>query len=103
MSGGSLLDNTLVVFWNECSVGNSHDWKDMPVLLFGGKFLKLNGGRFFDFGAKAGGAGRYMSDVWTQVSKSWAGAEGVTGTGYEPLVKYGADQWNTGEMSELFG
>jgi hypothetical protein len=101
VGGGSLLDNTLVVFWNECSVGNAHDWRNMPVLLFGGKFLKLNGGRYHDFSAKSGGTGRYMSDVWTEVSKQWAGAEGVTG--YDPLVKYGADQWNTGTMSEMFG
>ena len=42
-AGDSLLDNTLVVFWNECSVGNTHDVRDMPVLAFGGKFLKLRG------------------------------------------------------------
>ena len=103
MSGGSLLDNTLVVFWNECSVGNSHDWKNMPVLLFGGKFLKLNGGHYYDFSQKSAGTGRYMSDLWTQVSKQWSLADGVAGSGYEPLVKYGADQWNVGDMSELFG
>jgi hypothetical protein len=103
MSGGSLLDNTLVVFWNECSVGNSHDTKNMPVLLFGGKFLSLAGGHYFDFSTKPGGKGRYMSDLWTQVSKSWADAAGVKGSGYEPLVKYGADQWNLGDMAELFG
>ena len=101
-TGGSLLDNTLVVFWNECSVGNAHDTQNMPVLLFGGKFLNLSGGHYFDFSGKSGGKGRYMSDLWTQVSKRWAEAEGVTGSGYEPLVKYGADQWNLGDMNELF-
>jgi hypothetical protein len=102
MTGGSLLDNTLVVFWNECSVGNSHDTKNMPVLVFGGKFLNPQAGRFFDFSGKTGGQGRYMSDFWVQLSKRWADAEGVKGTGYEPLSKYGAEQWNTGEMTELF-
>jgi hypothetical protein len=102
MNGGSILDNTLVVYWNECSVGNSHDWRNMPVLVFGGKFLNLQGGRYFDFSSQAGGMGRYMSDFWVEVSKRWAAAAGVTGTGYEPLVKYGADQWNLGTMSELF-
>jgi hypothetical protein len=103
MTGGSLLDNTLVVYWNECSVGNTHDWRNMPVLLFGGKFLNLKGGLYHDFSAKSGGIGRYMSDFWVEVSKRWAMAEGVMGTGYEPLVKYGADQWNIGDMAELFG
>jgi hypothetical protein len=47
--------------------------------------------------------GRYMSDFWVETSKRWAGAAGVMGTGYEPLLKYGADQWNLGDMAELFG
>jgi len=102
-NGGSLLDNTLVVFWNECSVGNSHGTENMPLLLFGGKFLNLQGGHYFDFSGQVGGKGRFMSDLWTATSKKWADAAGVKGTGYEPLVKYGADQWNTGGMTELFG
>lgn len=103
VSGASLLDNTLVVFWNECSTGQDHGWQDMPVLLFGGKFLNVMGGRYFDFSSKSEGAGRYMSDVWTQVSKRWADADGVKGSGYQALSKYGADQWNLGDVSELFG
>ncbi len=54
---GSLLDNTLVVLWNECSDGAGHGTGDMPVLVFGGKFLNLQGGKFLDFGKN----GRYMS------------------------------------------
>lgn len=103
VTGGSLLDNTLVVFWNECSVGAVHGWENMPVLLFGGKFLNLQGGHYFDLSGQVGGKGRFMSDFWTQLSKQWAEADGVKGTGYEPLLKYGADQWNTGGVSELFG
>ncbi len=103
MNGGSLLDNTLVVFWNECSVGAVHGWEDMPVLLFGGKFLKLQGGHYLDFTNSSPSKGRYMSDFWTQISKQWAAADGVKGTDYKPLTAYGAAQWNTGDMTELFG
>ena len=71
LNGGNMLDNTLVVFWNECSVGNPHDTQDMPTLLFGGKFLKLNGGHYFDYGT-LNRQGRYMSDFWVQTSKAWA-------------------------------
>jgi len=99
--GSSLLDNTLVVFWNECSWGNTHDVKDMPVLLFGGKFLGLKNGSYFDFSTKTGG-GRYMSDFWVELTKRWGAADGVAGTGYKPLSSYGAAQWNLGEMSDLF-
>lgn len=103
VGGGSLLENTLVVFWNECSVGDGHWTNDMPVLLFGGKFLNLMQGRYFDFSSKSGGTGRYMSDFWVELSKRWGTADGVAGTGYTPLSKYGADRWNLGDMAELFG
>src|SRR5260370_35177512 len=51
VDGNTLLDNTLVVFWNEASNGNAHGAVDMPVLLFGGKFLKMKGGSFLTVGA----------------------------------------------------
>jgi hypothetical protein len=98
--GSTLLDNTLVVFWNECSVGNVHDTQNMPVLLFGAKFLNLQGGRYFDFSAPNNGSDRFMSDLWVQVSKAWSTAPGVTG--YSPLSSYGAAQWNTGSLSGVF-
>jgi len=46
--GSSLLDNTLVVFFSDVSVGNNHDWKRMPVIFFGGKSLGLKQGRYLD-------------------------------------------------------
>jgi hypothetical protein len=36
VDGNTLLDNTLVVFWNEASNGNAHGAVDMPVLLSAG-------------------------------------------------------------------
>jgi len=101
LNGGNMLDNTLVVFWNECSVGNPHDTKDMPTLLFGGKFLKMNGGRYFDYSSLNNGSGRFMSDFWVQTSKAWAQAAGVTG--YTPLSSYGAPMWNTGTLDGIYG
>ena len=83
---GNLLDNTLVVFFNECSDGNSHGINDMPVVMFGGKSLKLNTGQHLRFN------GRYMSDVWSAV----AGAFGVP-------MKFGDAAFSTGPVSGLFG
>jgi len=60
-SNGTLLDNTLVVFFNECAIGNTHSINRMPVLMLGGKSLKLQGGQHFD------GHGAYMNDVWAAV------------------------------------
>ena len=71
------------------------------VLLFGGKFLGLKNGSYFDFTTKVGG-GRYMSDFWVELTKRWGAADGVAGTAYKPLSSYGAAQWNLGEMSDLF-
>jgi hypothetical protein len=55
---GTLLDNTLVVFINECAHGNEHTIERMPVLFAGGKNLGLQGGQYLKYG------GRYMNDVW---------------------------------------
>ena len=86
--GGSLLDNTLVVYWNNASDGNSHGVKDMPILLFGGKFLNLQGGRYLQF------QNRYMSDLWVQTAQAW---------GYSALTQYGASRWNQGPLPGLYG
>jgi Protein of unknown function (DUF1552) len=57
-NGSNMLDNTLVVFFSDVSVGNNHDWKRMPVIFFGGKSLGLNQGRWINM------QGRYMNDLW---------------------------------------
>ena len=105
VNGGSLLDNTLVVFWSEVSDGNAHGAVDMPVLLFGGKFLKLNGGSYLQLGNAANnakfnptgkydaGPAPYMSDFWTTTAQAW---------GYD-LPAYGDAQWNTGKISGIYG
>jgi hypothetical protein len=84
--GSSLLDNTLVVFFNECSDGNSHGIKQMPVAMFGGKSLKLQTGQHMHF------SDRYMNDVWSAV----AGAFGET-------MNFGDAAFSTGPVAGLFG
>jgi hypothetical protein len=89
IGGGSLLDNTLVVFWNECSNGNAHGAVDMPLLVFGGKFLKLKGGSYVQFGSAqtnqvpngtyAVPKPPYMSDFWVTTAQKW---------GYSQLTSY---------------
>jgi Protein of unknown function (DUF1552) len=105
LGGGTLLDNTLVVFWSEVSDGNGHGAVDMPVVLFGGKFLKLKGGSFLQLGATANGqfspGGKYakgpapyMSDLWVTTAQAW---------GYGALTAYGDPLWNTGPIAGLYG
>jgi hypothetical protein len=56
--GTSMLDNTLVVFFSEVSVGAGHTLDRMPLTFFGGKSVGLTGGRNLKMN------GRYMNDIW---------------------------------------
>jgi hypothetical protein len=60
-ANGTLLDNTLVVFFNEVAYGNEHTIERMPVLFCGGKNLGVQTGQCLRYG------GRYMNDVWAAV------------------------------------
>ena len=85
IGGGSLLDNTLVVYWTEVSDGNAHGAVDMPVLLFGGKFLNLNGGSYLQLGNATNNA---------QFSPSNKYAKGPHGDAWKPaplLAKLAAE------------
>jgi hypothetical protein len=106
IGSGTLLDNTLVVFWSEVSNGNAHGAVDMPVLLFGGKFLNLNGGSFLQLGDPSNSGqfvangtysqppGPYMSDLWTTTAQAW---------GYASMKSYGDPMWNAGTISGVYG
>jgi hypothetical protein len=82
---GTLLDNTLVVYFNECAHGNEHSIKNMPVLMVGGKNLGLQTGQHLNFN------GRWMNDVWAAV----CGAFGVE-------AKFGDSAFASGPVSGLF-
>jgi hypothetical protein len=84
---GTLLDHTLVVYLNECCFGFNHSINNMPLLMFGGKSLKLQTGRHLRF------TGNYMNDVWTAV----AGALGA------PMPMFGDAAFNKGAVAGLFG
>jgi hypothetical protein len=76
--GETLLDHTLVIYFSECSLGDDHSPRDMPVALFGGKFLNLNRGRFIDYGPSI-----YINDVWTSLLNAWG----------LDLEQYGDPRW----------
>jgi hypothetical protein len=66
--GGNLLDNTIVPYVTE--VGRAtHRLHDIPVVLFGGKNLGMQGGQFIHFERQ-----RMHNDMWITV----AGALGVS-------------------------
>ncbi len=84
--GSSMLDNTLVVYFSDVSIGNNHDWRRMPVIFFGGKSLGLNRGQWLDM------HGRYMNDIWA----STIAAFGVSLPGDNKFAGYDVWQGVTG-------
>lgn len=84
--GGSLLDNTLVVYFSEVSVGNLHSFDNLPILLFGGSGVGLAGGRFYD------GGGRSTNDLWLSIAPIF----GVN------MPTLGAPGQSTGPLPNLF-
>jgi hypothetical protein len=105
LGNGSLLDNTLVVFWNECSVGNPHSMVDMPILLFGAKFLKLQTGKYIQFGKPGRNDSNFwldkdtrtMADLWVATSNAW----GLPMTSYSAVP--GDPMWNKGPVPGIYG
>jgi hypothetical protein len=84
---GSLLDHTLVVYLNECCIGNTHSVENIPLLMFGGKSLNLQTGKHLRFG------GRFMNDVWAAVGNAF----GV------PMLGFGDPLWSKGAVTGLIG
>jgi hypothetical protein len=84
---GNMLDNTLVVFFNECCIGNTHSIENMPILMFGGKNLSLRTGQHLRF------AGRYMNDVWAAIANALE----------VPMVQFGDSAYGEGPVDGLFG
>ena len=60
--GSSLLDNTLVLYISEVSAG-SHTFDNMPILLFGGAGVGLEGDRVLDY------TGRSTNDLWLSIAE----------------------------------
>jgi hypothetical protein len=47
VSGGSMLDNTVVLWGNELGVGNSHTYQNIPWVLTGGGYFRT--GRYLQY------------------------------------------------------
>ncbi len=58
---GTLLDNSISVFNNDCGDGNSHDHLSLPVIVAGGAGGKLMTGRHFVYPRNTPCAGLYVT------------------------------------------
>jgi len=97
--GSSMLDNTLVVFFSDVSVGNNHDWKRMPVIFFGGKSLGLKQGRWLDM------HGRYMNDIWASVLAAFGVPLAADNkfAGYDVWKGVTGPRLGDGAVADIFG
>ena len=50
--GGTMLDNSLIVWGTEIAKGNTHEWNNMPFVLLGGAGGSVVGNKYFDFGGQ---------------------------------------------------
>jgi hypothetical protein len=84
-SGGSLLDNSLVVWCNELSHGNAHDHRDVPFVLAGSCGGELRTGRHVQY------AGAYHNDLLVSLARAM-------GLG---ITTFGNPAYCTGELPNL--
>jgi hypothetical protein len=85
---GSLLDHTFGMFFTETRSGMNHARDRVPILLFGGKFLKLNAGQFLVVKPD-----HYVNDIWASALTAWN----------VPTKIYGDPTYATGVIPGLFG
>jgi Protein of unknown function (DUF1552) len=82
---GTLLDNTLVMYTSEVSDG-THSYTNMPITLFGGPGVHLQGGRFLVE------KDRSMNDLWLAIAAMYG----------SPVKTLGAAEQSTGALTDLF-
>lgn len=86
--GGTMLDNTLLIYLSEMSIGNQHGYFDIPTILAGAKG-KLKTG-YLDLTAPAN-RHRPYSDLWTTVANIFGIA----------VPKFGEDRYTTGPIPDV--
>jgi hypothetical protein len=74
IDGSNLLDNTIVVYITEVARAWDHNQENLPLLVFGGKNTRVNGGTFLkvtggSLPTQAGGTGnRPLNDFWVALA-----------------------------------
>lgn len=93
--GGTLLDNTTVMYMNDLGDGLGHNWMDMPVMLIGGGQGYFKRGQYIKMTAGTGTANDKDAPS-NQLLISLANAMGM------PMTSFGsAPTGKTGEFTQL--
>ncbi len=98
IDGNMLIDNTIIVYLTEVARAWDHNQQNMPLIIFGGKNTRLNGGTFLkvtsgSLPTQTGGTGnRPFNDVWLALAPIF----GVT------MNSLGAASQYTGPLPGIF-
>jgi hypothetical protein len=100
IDGNMLIDNTVIVYVTEVARAYDHNQQNMPLILFGGKNTRLNGGTFLKVtggplpNQTGGGTGnRPFNDVWLSLFPIF----GVNG-----IATLGSSNQHTGPLPGIF-
>jgi hypothetical protein len=98
IDGNMLIDNTVVVYLTEVARAWDHNQQNMPLIIFGGKNTRVNGGTFLKVtggslpGQTGGNSNRPFNDVWLALAPIF----GVT------MSSLGASTQYTGPLPGIF-
>jgi hypothetical protein len=98
VDGNMLIDNTIIVYLTEVARAWDHNQQNMPLLVFGGKNTRVNGGTFLKVtggalpGQTGGTGNRPFNDVWLALAPIF----GVT------MTSLGAASQYTGPLPGIF-
>ncbi len=98
VDGNMLIDNTIIVYLSEVARAWDHNQQNMPLLVFGGKNTRVNGGTFLkvtsgNLPGQTGGTGnRPFNDLWLALAPIF----GVT------MTSLGAASQYTGPLPGIF-
>ena len=98
IDGNMLIDNTVIVYVTEVARAWDHNQQNMPIIVFGGKNTRVNGGTFLkvtngSLPTQTGGSGnRPFNDLWLALAPIF----GV------PMNSLGANSQYTGPLAGIF-
>jgi hypothetical protein len=87
---GTMLDNTVVVYFSEMSIGNAHWPYQLPIVVAGGSQSGLRLGQYLSFSSAQE---RSLNDLWVSILQAF----GVNATAF------GEDRWVQGAIPGLVG
>lgn len=99
--GGSVLDNTVVLYANELSDGLAHNFMDLPILMIGGAGGYLKQGQYIKMTAGTGTANDRDAPA-NMLMTTLANAVGFRNTDGSPMTNFGkAPTGKPGEFTQL--